>query len=63
MAHGFGATGTVVDDKSQVREAIEQSLATPGPVVIDFHVDPDENVWPMVPAGKSLHEMKMGPLA
>ena len=35
----------------------------PGPVVIDFHVDPEENVWPMVPAGKSLHEMKMGPLA
>ena len=63
LARGFGATGMVVQDKSEVREAIEQSLATPGPVVIDFRVDPEENVWPMVPAGKSLHEMKMGPLA
>lgn len=63
LAQGFGATGMLVKEKAQVRKAIEQSLATPGPVVIDFHVDPEENVWPMVPAGKCLHEMKMGPLA
>ena len=63
LAKGFGATGMVVKEKSEVRQAIEQALATPGPVVIDFHVDPEENVWPMVPAGKSLHEMKMGSLA
>jgi thiamine pyrophosphate-dependent acetolactate synthase large subunit-like protein len=25
--------------------------------VVDVHVDREENVWPMVPAGKSLHEM------
>ncbi len=63
LARGFGATGLMVQDKSEVREAIEQSLATEGPVVVDFQVDPEENVWPMVPAGKSLHEMEMGPLA
>jgi acetolactate synthase-1/2/3 large subunit len=27
------------------------------PIVVDFRVDPEENVWPMVPTGKSLHEM------
>ncbi len=63
LAQSMGATGMVVREKSEVREAIEQSLTTEGPVVIDFHVDPEENVWPMVPAGKSLHEMEMGPLA
>ena len=63
VAKGFGATGMVVQEKDDVRDAIEKSFATPGPVVIDFHVDPEENVWPMVPAGKSLHEMEMGPLA
>lgn len=62
LAKGFGATGMVVKEKGEVREAIEKSLATDGPVVIDFHVDPEENVWPMVPAGKGLHEMKMNPL-
>ncbi len=63
LAQSLGATGMAVEDKSEVREAIEKSLATAGPVVIDFHVEPEENVWPMVPAGKSLHEMEMGPLA
>ena len=63
LAQSMGATGIVVADKSEVRDAIEKSLSTDGPVVIDFHVEPEENVWPMVPAGKSLHEMEMGPLA
>ena len=63
LAKSFGATGMMVDQKSEVRPAIEQAIATEGPVVVDFHVDPEENVWPMVPAGKSLHEMKMGSLA
>jgi len=63
LAQSLGATGMMVEDKSEVRDAIEKSLGTEGPVVIDFHVEPEENVWPMVPAGKSLHEMKMGPLA
>ena len=63
LARGFGATGLVVTQKSEVRPAIEQALATDGPVVVDFHVDPEENVWPMVPAGKGLQEMKMGSLA
>ena len=63
LARGFGATGMVVRAKGEVRDAIEQALATEGPVVVDFHVEPEENVWPMVPAGKSLHEMEMGPLA
>ena len=63
LAKGFGATGMVVDQKSDVRQAIDQAIATEGPVLVDFHVDPEENVWPMVPSGKSLHEMKMGTLA
>ena len=35
----------------------QQMLAETHPCVVDFHVDREENVWPMVPAGKSLHEM------
>ena len=27
---------------------------------MDVHVEPEENVYPMVAAGKSLHEMEMG---
>jgi thiamine pyrophosphate-dependent acetolactate synthase large subunit-like protein len=32
-------------------------LAETKPCVVDFVVDPTENVWPMVAAGKSLDEM------
>ena len=63
LADGFGARGMVVREKGEVRDAIEEALATEGPAAVDFHVEPEENVWPMVPAGKSLDEMEMGPLA
>ena len=34
-----------------------------GPVVVDFVVEPNEHVYPMVPSGKGLHEMELGTLA
>ena len=46
-----------VTDKDQVAEAIQQALETPGPVVVDFVVKRDENVYPMIPAGESVNEM------
>ncbi len=52
-----------VREKGEVRGAIEEMLKTEGPVVMDAHVDPNENVFPMVAAGKSLHEMEMGGLS
>jgi acetolactate synthase-1/2/3 large subunit len=60
VAEAFGAKGISVRDKDQVRDGIEQMLAEPGPVVMDVHVDPAENVFPMVASGKSLHEIEMG---
>jgi len=63
IAEAFGARGMVVKDKSEVRDAIEEMLAEPGPCVLDVRVDPAENVFPFVAAGKSLHEMQMGGLS
>jgi acetolactate synthase-1/2/3 large subunit len=57
LARAFGCVGITVDKKDQVPGAVEQMLAEMQPCVVDFHVDREENVWPMVPAGKSLHEM------
>ena len=34
-----------------------------GPVLVDFLVEPNEHVYPMVPSGKGLHEMELGTLA
>jgi acetolactate synthase-1/2/3 large subunit len=57
VAEALGCVGITVDKKDQVPGAVEKMLAEKRPCVVDFRVDPEENVWPMVPAGKSLHEM------
>ena len=51
LAEAFGALGLRVDDYDEVAPAVEEALDYDGPAVIDFHVDPEENVLPMVPSG------------
>ncbi len=63
VAEAFGATGLRIDQPDQVGDAIGTMLRTEGPVVLDVHVESEENVYPMVAAGKGLHEMDMGKLA
>jgi acetolactate synthase-1/2/3 large subunit len=57
IAEAFGASGIRVDKPEEVKPAIIKAIETPGPVFINFIVDRDENVFPMVPAGASLDEM------
>ncbi len=57
VAEALGAVGISVTEKGQASGAIENMLSEKRPCVVDFHVEREENVWPMVPAGKSLHEM------
>lgn len=56
LAEAFGMRGLRVTDKAQVDGAIQDALAHPGPVLIDFVVEQEENVYPMVPPGASLAE-------
>jgi len=51
LAEAFGARGFTVDDYDAVADTVEAALEYDGPSVIDFHVDPQENVFPMVPSG------------
>jgi acetolactate synthase-1/2/3 large subunit len=60
VADAFGCTGIDVRDPKDLPKAIEKMLKTDGPVVVDAHVAREENVYPMVAVGKSLHEMEMG---
>jgi acetolactate synthase-1/2/3 large subunit len=57
VARAFGATGITVEKKTDVLPAIEKMLAEKKACVVDFRIEREENVWPMVPAGKSLNEM------
>jgi acetolactate synthase-1/2/3 large subunit len=63
MAEAFGVKGLSCRDKKDVPKVVDQMLSHPGPVVVDFFVEPNEHVYPMVPAGKGLHEMELGTLA
>ena len=60
VAEGFGAKGMRISHPDQVEDGLKEMLAHPGPVVLAVNIEPEENVYPMVPAGKSLHEMELG---
>jgi len=57
VAEALGAVGITVDKKAEVSGAIKKMLSQKRPCVVDFRIEREENVWPMVPAGKSLNEM------
>lgn len=61
VAEAYGARGLTVTRPDEVDAALEEAVKTDGPVVIDFRVDPEENVFPMVPAGAAVNEMIGGP--
>jgi len=63
VAESFGARGITVSERSELGDALAEALKHPGPVVVGVKVEPEENVYPMVPAGKSLSDMELGKLA
>ncbi|MQC19401.1 MAG: biosynthetic-type acetolactate synthase large subunit [Chloroflexi bacterium] len=56
LAEAYGIRGIRVTEPGEVVEAIREADAHPGPVLLDFRVMADDNVWPMVPAGAALGE-------
>ncbi len=57
LADAFGIFGTRVTDKAQVVPAIQEAMAYDGPAIIDFRVEQEENVYPMIPSGTTIHDM------
>ncbi|MFC1501975.1 biosynthetic-type acetolactate synthase large subunit [bacterium] len=58
LAESYGAIGMRIDKFDDVAESMRKSMKiTDRPVVMEFMVEPEENVFPMVPAGASLSDM------
>ena len=57
LAEAYGAVGLRATKPEEVEPVIKKALRTPKPVIMDFRVEPEECVMPMVPAGKAMHEM------
>ncbi|AKB85449.1 acetolactate synthase large subunit [Methanococcoides methylutens] len=57
LAEAYGALGIRVEKPSDVRPAIEKAIEANRPVILDFIVEREENVSPMVPAGAAINEI------
>lgn len=57
LAEAYGAGGYRVNKASEVKDVLRKAFEDPRPVIVDVRVSREENVYPMVPAGKSLTEM------
>ncbi len=57
LAEAYGAVGIKVEDPKEVVGAIEEAISIKKPVFLDFRVEKEENVYPMVPVGSSIDKM------
>ncbi len=57
LARAFGIPAITLEHRSQVDWAIQQILESDGPFFCHVKIDPQANVWPLVPPGKSNAEM------
>jgi acetolactate synthase-1/2/3 large subunit len=57
LAEAFGAVGMLVTEKDEIEPALREAVGCGRPAVIDFRTSPEENVYPMVPAGSEITEM------
>ena len=63
LAEAYGIKGIRVTSKDQIEDAIKEANAYPGPVLVDFVTEKEENVYPMIPSGMSVNEMIEEPKA
>ncbi|MFL2763145.1 MAG: biosynthetic-type acetolactate synthase large subunit [Dehalococcoidia bacterium] len=61
LAEAFGIMAMRVTDKTQVQSAITDAINHDGPVLIDFIVESEENVYPMIPSGATVEDMMEEP--
>jgi acetolactate synthase-1/2/3 large subunit len=57
LAEAFGATGLRCEDSADLEGTMATALETDGPVLLDVRVSPEENCFPMIPAGAAARDM------
>jgi len=63
LAEAYGIKGIRVTDKTQVKTAIAEAMDHDGPVLVDFIVEQEENVYPMIPSGMTVFDMIEEPVS
>jgi len=62
LADAYGIVGMRATKRSEVEEVIAEARSFSGPVLMDFVVEEEENVYPMVAPGKALNDMLRRPV-
>ena len=57
IADAYSATGVTVTEADEVADAIREAQKNPGTVILNFLTDKEEDVFPMIPGGKTIHDM------
>jgi acetolactate synthase-1/2/3 large subunit len=61
LADAYGLPGRTIRSAGEIGPALDEAEAHPGPFLLDFRIDPEANVYPIVPLGKSLNEFWEAP--
>jgi acetolactate synthase-1/2/3 large subunit len=57
VAEAYSATGITITENDEVADAIREARKNPGTVLLNFMTDAEEDVFPMIPGGKTVHDM------
>jgi acetolactate synthase-1/2/3 large subunit len=63
LAEAHGLTGILVTQRADVEAAVAKAQETEGSVVVEFRVEKEDSVYPMVPSGADLHNMIRRPVS
>ena len=59
IAEGFGIPGAQVDSPAELSKAVEAMLHAPGPYLLHVRVEQEDNIFPMIPSGASVSEIRL----
>jgi len=62
LCDAYGIPAMEVHKGPEIAAAFDRAQRTPGPFLIDFRIDPEANVYPIVPLGKGLSDFVESPL-
>ena len=57
LANAFGIDGMKITKPEEIKPVLQQAFDLKKPVVVECVIDPDENVLPMIPPGKTVNEI------
>jgi acetolactate synthase-1/2/3 large subunit len=61
LADAHGIPGRTVRTRAELQSAVDEARSTPGAFMLNFMVEKEDAVYPMIPAGNALHDMILRP--